>query len=243
MKSQSGIAKLFIGLMALGGLVSLSYGLLQVHPWHHALFGTLLVLAMLASRLNLQLPGLRGNMSVNLPFFLIAVAELSLFEALLVVVLATAAQCFPKGGGKPKLVQMLFNVSTAAIAVSLAGLMFQGRMPMPTAWLSGSLLLSLAAASFFLTQTLPVATIISLTESRSVLRIWSSIFHLSFPYYVLSAGVTSLVTTVSHRIGWQIPLFAFPAMYGVYRSYRLYFGQAATLSCTAVLAKAAGTMR
>ena len=57
------------------------------------------------------------------------------------------------------------------------------------------------------------------------------------------AGVASLVITASYRISWPIPLLVLPAMYGVYRSYRLYFGQAATFTCTVALAKAAGTTR
>jgi len=56
----------------------------------------------------------------------------------------------------------------------------------------------------------------------------------------LSAGVTSIVTTASYRIGWQVPLLVLPVMYGVYRSYRLYFGQAAKAPCIVLLAKAAG---
>jgi len=241
MTSQPKVAKFFIGLMAVGGLVSLSNALLHMHPWHHAQCGTLLVLALLAARLKLKLPGLHGNMSVNVPFILIAMVELSLFEALMIAAASTVAQCFPKGGGRPKAAKMLFNVSTLAVAVGLAGLIFQGRMPLPTAWLSGSLLLSLAAASYFLAQTIPVATIISLTEGGSVPRTWSSICQLSFPYYVLSAGVTSLVTTASHRMGWQIPLLVLPVMYGVYRSYRLYFSQPESSARPSALAKAAGS--
>ena len=240
MKSHPEIAKVFIGLMALGGVASLSYGLLHMHPWQHDQFATMLVLAILAARLKLRLPGLDGNMSVNVPFILIAMVELSLFEALMIAMASTVAQCFPKDGGRPKALQALFNVSTVAVAVGLAELIFQGRMPVPTAWRSGSLLLSLAAASFFLVQTIPVATIISLTEGGSVLRVWSSIFHLSFSYYVLSAGVTSLITTASHRMGWQLPLLVLPVMYGVYRSYRHYFGRAETPARPIALAKAAG---
>ena len=239
MKSQPKIAKLFIGLMALGGLVSLSHGLLHLHPWHPAQFGTLLVLAILAARLKLKLPGLQGNMSVNLPFFLIAVVELGLFEALLVALFSTAAQCFPKGGGKPNPLQMLFNVSTAAIAVGLGESISHHGFPGTVSWASASLLLVLAGLGFFLAQTIPVATIISLTEGGSALRIWSSIFHLSFPYYVLSVGVTSLVTTASHRIGWQIPLLVLPVMCGIYRSHGLYFGRVETPVRPVALAKAA----
>jgi hypothetical protein len=56
---------------------------------------------------------------------------------------------------------------------------------------------------------------------------------------VLSAGVTSLVTTASHRIGWQIPLFVLPTMYGVYNSYRLYFDRAQVPARPIALAKRA----
>jgi len=239
MTSQPKVAHLFIGLMALGGLASLSYGLLHIHPLHHFPFLTLLVIAVVASRLKLKLPGLNGNMSVNLPFILVAVMQLSLFEALLIALASIVAQCFPKGGGKPQAVKTLFNVSTMAVAVGLAGLIFQGRMPLPTAWISGSLLLVLAGATFFLLQTLPVATIIALTEGGAMPRIWSSIVHLSFPYYVLSAGVASIVTTASQHWGWQTPLLVLAVMYGVYRSYRIYFGRPEASARPSALAKAA----
>ena len=56
-------------------------------------------------------------------------------------------------------------------------------------------------------------------------RVWSSIFHLSFPYYVASAGITSMVTAASRHVGWQIPLLVLPVLYAIYRSYQLYFGR------------------
>ncbi len=77
------------------------------------------------------------------------------------------------------------------------------------------LVLPLGGATFFLVQTLPVVTVIALTEGGTMLRIWSGIVHLAFPYYVLSAGVASIVTTASQHWGWQIPLLVLPVMYGV----------------------------
>jgi len=197
-------------------LVVLMYAVFTTHPLHHYEFLSLLAMALVASRLKVKLPGLTGNMSVNLPFIMIAVAEVSLFEALLIALLSAVAQCFPKRGGKLNLVQMLFNVSTMAVAVGTGGMILQAQ------------LLFLAGVGFFLAQTIPVASIIALTEGGRMLRIWSSIAHLSFPYYVLSAGLTSLVTTASLHIGWQIPLLILPVMYAIYRSYQLYFGRAAT---------------
>ena len=240
MLTTSRAARLFICVIILCGLSALSYGALQIHPLHHFWFLTVLAMALVASRLKLKLPGLNGTMSVNLPFILIAVVELGLFEALMIGLASTVAQCFPKDGGRPQAVKTLFNVSTMAVAVCLAGLIFEGRMPLPSAWVSGSLLLVLAGATFFLVQTIPVATIIALTEGGTMPGIWSSIVHLSLPYYVLSAGVASIVTTASQHWGWQIPLLVLAVMCGVYRSYRVYFSQPETSARPFALAKAAG---
>ena len=71
-------------------------------------------------------------------------------------------------------------------------------------------------------------------------RVWLSIVQLSFPYYVLSAGMTSMVNLVSHHFGWQAALVVFPVMYGIYHSYRLYFGRTTEAEPTKSLARAAG---
>jgi len=68
-----------------------------------------------------------------------------------------------------------------------------------------------------------VATIIAITEGTGMIRIWSSIVHLSFPYYVACTGVTSMVTVVSQHVGWQVPLAVLPVMLLMYRCYQGYF--------------------
>jgi MASE9 protein len=232
-------AKLFLGALIAAGLATGVYAVVGTHLAHSYQAVALLVMAVIASRLRLRLPGLTGNMSVNVPFILIAMVQLSLGEALLVAMASTLAQCFPKSG-KPKAAQLLFNVSNAALAVGLGtGILRQiftiaGAVIAPKA-----AALPLAVGVFFLAQTVPVATIISLTEGGKLAQIWSNIFHLSFPYYVLSAGVTSIVTAASQHVGWQIPLLVLPVMYGVYRSYAVYFGRSvADMSCQP-MAKAA----
>jgi hypothetical protein len=104
MLSASRAARLFISFIIVCGLSALGYSVLQIHPLHHFPFLTLLGIALVASRLKLKLPGLDGNMSVNLPFILIAVVELSLFEALMIASASTLTQCLAKGGGKPRAV-------------------------------------------------------------------------------------------------------------------------------------------
>jgi hypothetical protein len=37
--------------------------------------------------------------------------------------------------------------------------------------------------------------------------------------------VTTMVQAVSSHMGWGLALAVFPVMYGIHRSYRLYFGR------------------
>ena len=85
----------------------------------------------------------------------------------------------------------------------------------------------LATATLFLGQTAPVAAIVAVSEGKAAGQIWWSLAHLSFPYYVVSAGVTSMVQAVSSHLGWGLALAVFPVMYGIHRSYRVYFAEMA----------------
>lgn len=217
-------AKTLIVAVTLVAAVVTVYAVLGMHPWHHHQFAMLLAISLIASRLKVKLPGLNGNMSVNLPFILIAQAQLGLHEALIVACASTLMQSLPRAGAKLKPVQVLFNLSTMATAVGLGCLVLHHGQHVKLVS-SGASLLALSALAFFLANTLPVASIISLSEGPQMFKVWSSIFHLSFPYYVISAGVTSMVTAASRHVGWEIPLLALPVMYAIHRSYQLYFGR------------------
>ena len=189
--------------------------------------------------MKVKLPGIEGNMSVNLPFLLMAVVNLSAVEAILIASVSTVVQCWPQQSKKFRPEQMLFNVSMMAFAASMANLIWNANWLGKASWSSLPLTLSAATAAFFLGQTVPVAAIIKLTQSTSMRRAWMSIVELSFPYYVVSAGVTSMLTLVSHRFGWQAALVVFPVMYGIHQSYRLYFGRVSEALRTPPLARAA----
>src|SRR6202035_6125745 len=152
--------------------------------------------------------------------------------------ISTVVQCWPKLDAKFKPDQMLFNVSMMAFATSMANLIWNAGWLGRAAWASEPLMLASATAAFFLGQTAPVAGIIKLAEGAAMRRIWLSIVQLSFPYYVLSAGMTSMVNLVSHHLGWQAALVVFPLMYGVHLSYRLYFRRAEEAPRTVPLARA-----
>ena len=232
-------AEPFIALISLAGLASLAYGWMHATTWHPYEAVALFAITVAASRMKVKLPGVTGNMSVNLPFLLLAAAELNQVEAIAIAVVSTAVQCFPKDGTKPKLVRVLFNLSLMSSAVALAAQVFHmGAVAQPI-WFTGALVLPVAALTLFLMQTTPVATVIALTDGGPVTAIWTKIARMTFPYYVLSAGMASMMMAARQHVGWQVPLLALPVMFGIYRSYQGYFGRETADQTSHGMAKAA----
>ena len=175
--------------------------------------------------MKVSLPGLNGNMSVNLPFMLLAALELSLPQALIVAAVSTAVQCLPKNGKSMTALQVVFNISTIVNAVAVAHLLAHSSYG--TAAPAKSLLLAASAAGFFLLDTFSVAIVIGLAEGAPVLKTWKEIVLLSFPYCVLSSGLASMAATAMMFVAWYIPLAMFPVMALTYASYKRYFVQPA----------------
>lgn len=231
--------KTFIGAMMLAAVGTTVYAGYASHTLHPYFALAVLVLAAVTSRMKVKLPGINGNMSVNLPFLLTAAVNLSAAEAVAITCVSTAVQCWPRKNAKFNPQQFAFNISMMAFASCLASLTFHAECLRAMQWSSSTLGLVLATATLFIGQTAPVAAIVALSEGKAAGHIWWSLTHLSFPYYVVSAGVTTMVQTVSSHMGWGLALAVFPVMYGVHRSYRLYFGRMAETPRTAALVRSA----
>jgi hypothetical protein len=160
-------------------------------------------------------------MSVNLPFILVAAAEMNTAEALAVGFISTFFQCLAKGK-KFKGMQVAFNCSTITLAVAATRLIYAAPSLASTVS-SPALRLAIAAAGYALANTVPVAIVIGLTEAVSMVRTWLEMLQLSFPYLVASAGIAGLTLTLTQEVGWQVPLAVLPIMVGIFQSYRRYF--------------------
>jgi hypothetical protein len=142
-------------------------------------------------------------------------------EALAIGFISTFFQCLAKGK-KFNGMQVAFNCSAIALAVAATRLIY-GAPSIASVVSSPGLRLALAAAGYAFANTVPVAIVIGLTEGVSMLRTWLEMLQLSFPYLVASAGIAGLTLTLSHEVGWQVPLAVLPIMAGIFQSYRRYF--------------------
>jgi hypothetical protein len=224
MNRNTRLTQVFIGLMFAAAVAGTAWAGWKSHTLHGYYALALLALSAVTSRMKVKLPGIDGNMSVNLPFVLTAVVSLSAVEAVAIASLATAVQCWPKQDAKFKPAQMVFNVSMMALASSVASLVLKTQWLSGSVWVSAATMPVLATVTLFAGQTVSVATIVAIGKGEAMHRIWWNLAHLSFPYYVVSAGVTSMLQSVSHHPGWVLALAVCPVMYGIHRSYRLYFG-------------------
>jgi diguanylate cyclase (GGDEF)-like protein/putative nucleotidyltransferase with HDIG domain len=210
--------------MCLVGFLTIVYGGIAWKIDDPVKFGAYLLTAILASRLKVELPEITGTISVNFLFILIGIAELSFSETLVLGCSAILAQCIITWWRWPKVEQVLFNISSAAFAIAAAYYTYHG--PLNSRLHSNSaLLLMLAAGVYFLFNTLPVATIIALTESKNMQKVWTDCYFWSLPYYLAGGAFAALFGWITHKVGWQPTLLALPAMFVIYRSYRLYLSK------------------
>lgn len=214
-------ARMFVALIVISGLLLFGDAVLNAKSMPSARFAAFLLVACVAARLRIKLPGVTGTMSVNLPFILVAAAQMNPDEALAVGFISTFFQCLAKGK-KFNVMQVAFNCSAIALAVAATRLIYAAPS-VASAVSTPALRLALAAAGYALANTIPVAIVIGLTESVNALRTWLELLQLSFPYLVASAGIAGLTLTLTQEVGWQVPLAVLPIMAGIFQSYRRYF--------------------
>jgi diguanylate cyclase (GGDEF)-like protein/putative nucleotidyltransferase with HDIG domain len=216
--------KAFVGITASVGIVVLSFSLSHWQSHDLVRLACYMVVAVLASGLKVQLPGIDGTMSVNFLFILLGVLELSLPETLVIGCTATLVQSVWQARKRIDPVKVVFNVAgMMANASFLTYLSYH--------WLlarfgtNKPILLMVAALVFFFANTLPISVVIALTEGKSPRKVWSECYFWSFPYYLVGAAAVGLVGIVNGAAGWETSLLVLPLIYWVYRSYRLYLGR------------------
>src|SRR5450755_985842 len=140
-------AKLYVSLTVIAGLATLVYGGVHQSSKNIAEFICYLGIAILASRLKVNLPGITGTLSVNFLFILIGILELSFTETLILGAVSMLAQCmYPE---RPKAIQVTFNICAGAVSTALAYAIYH----LPLANLvvdNNAVLLGLAAVVYFI---------------------------------------------------------------------------------------------
>jgi putative nucleotidyltransferase with HDIG domain len=221
---MSSKAKIFVTLVIVVGSLDLTRNLLAWRPDHLASFLVYCVIAVLASGLKLRLPGVTGTISVCFLFVLIGIVSLSLPQVLITGCLSVFVQYFWHSTRKLRLVQVLFNIASTSIAISVSYRAFH------SAWLWSlplelPVMLVILACTYFFSTTVLVSAVIALTEGKSIRNVLRTSYLWVFPYYQFGAVTAGLFEIAKRHFGWQSSMLVIPATYLVYRSYRLYLGR------------------
>lgn len=217
-------ARIFLSFVWTAGALSLVTGML---PWHSSngwLFGSYIVLTALASAFKNVLPGLEGTVSANDVFFLVGVCTMTLSETLALALIPTAVQCFWRRQKRLGLMHFAFNLSQVALAITGAYLsyrlflnhIFFGRAP---------LALLIAAIVYFLLNTTAVATMVALADGSSIRKKWVTGYLWTFPYCMVGAAIAGIIQLINRIAGWEMSILVLPAVYAIYRSYRMQLGR------------------
>ena len=221
-RSLSAGAKGFIGLVVVSGTAVFVYGALRPASRNIAEFICYLGIAILASRLKVSLPGIAGTMSVSFLFILLGILQLSFTETLILGCASTLVQLlYPD---RPSALHGTFNLCSGAVSTALA---YQAYHLSLAHHLVESQVLALgtAAAIYFAANTGSTATVISLTDGKSLKQIIVECYFWSFPYYLVGAGIAGVISWLDETFNWETSLLVAPVIYVIYRSYRLYLGK------------------
>jgi len=220
-------AKIFIGTLAATAAACFFAAARHWHTGDAVQLSCYLLLATAASTLKITLPGIDGTMSVNFLFILLAIMEMSFAETLLIGAGAVLVQSLWKRSKSIQPVQFVFNFSQLTVASAAAFLIY--RLGISTVLHdSRPLAVMAASATYFLLNTIAMSLVISLTEGKSTVQVWRECYVWSFPYYLVGAAIAAGLGQLNSRFGWQTSVVAMPAVYAIYRSYRLYLGKLET---------------
>src|SRR5579864_2591404 len=212
---------IYIALVVAAGAVSLAYSLLHWQTQDVTRYVFYCAVALLASRMKVSLPGVTGTLSMSFLFVLVGVAELSLGETMVMGCLAMLAQSLMHTKKRPRPVQVWFSVASMACSILPSYAAFHSAL-MPTHTMGEPMRLLIASAVFFLINTLSIAWVIALTESKPVWRLWRDSYFWSFPNYLVGAAVAWVINVVNVKINWQSTLFVLPILYVIYRTHSMY---------------------
>ena len=86
-----------------------------------------------------------------------------------------------------------------------------------------AVLVAIGTAVYLLANTLCVAAVIALTESKNFFSVWQEVCLLSFPYYVVSAGLATMVLNINAYFTLESSIAVLPVAYMLFQSYRRFF--------------------
>src|SRR4051812_25282236 len=230
MKDLPVAARVFVGTVLAAGLIILVL-FVPRSVGNPVLFTMLLGCSSLASALKVSLPlATSGStMSVSYAVDFAALLLLGADETMIVAAASAYSQCTFRTQVRSAPYRTFFSMASLVLTVKIAGWAFGllggSTLAQPFSLLALPKPLVGAATTYFVFNTLLVATAIGLSTRQSITQVWNQNFLWSAPSYFVGAGVAAFAASVIDRGGyWMASLLAAP-VYLTYRTYKVYMGR------------------
>ena len=230
MKDLPIAARLFVGAVLAAGALTLIVFVPHTIA-NPALFAFLLGCSSLASALKVSLPlaSSGSTMSVSYAVDFAALLLLGADETMIVAAASAWSQCTFRTQTRSAPYRTLFSMASLVLTVKAAGwaytLLGGVVTPQVSSLFSIPKPLVGAATTYFVFNTLFIATAIGLSTRQSIARVWNENFLGSAPSYIVGAGVAAFAASIIDRGGyWMASLLAAP-VYLTYRTYKVYMGR------------------
>jgi diguanylate cyclase (GGDEF)-like protein/putative nucleotidyltransferase with HDIG domain len=233
MKDMPQAARLYVGTVIGVGVVlllaNLPLGALR-QTEHLGLFVLLLLLSAITSIFKVNLPLARdgSTMSVSYAVDFASLLLLGPDETMIVAAASAYSQCTFRIKEPNPIHRTLFSMACLVITVQAAGTAYHLLGGVPGSIVMGSLAKPLvgAATTYFVVNTLAIATAIALSTKQAVFKVWNENFLWSAPSYFVGAGAAAIATWMigTFSVHWLTPFAAAPLIL-TYRSYKIYMGR------------------
>jgi diguanylate cyclase (GGDEF)-like protein/putative nucleotidyltransferase with HDIG domain len=209
----------------------LSLGTKRVDDW--GLFLGLMALAALAGALKVELPVRWGRLSLGSTVIFFALLRLGIAEAILAnYASALGSSCFRRQDGVTRFdlsgvppYRIIFNLANHALCAAAAGWVLYGAGRAlgvrPAGLTLAPVPIALAAAAYYLVNTLGTAAAIAWSQGLRVRQVWEENFLWTAPGYLASAcGAALLSCLYAH---WPpLILLLTPLVYVIYHCFQLH---------------------
>jgi diguanylate cyclase (GGDEF)-like protein/putative nucleotidyltransferase with HDIG domain len=235
MKELPLTARIYVGLvLAAGATVLALFGPAALFDLHSvALFFVLLLFSSFASALKVNLPLTTSGSTMSVSYAVDFASLLLLGADATMIVAATSAwsQCTFRTQTKSPAHRTLFSMASLVLTVKATGLVYTWLGGPPPgeqfSWQIAQIAKPLlgAATTYFICNTMFIATAISLSSEQPVFRVWNENFLWSAPSYFVGAAAALGTAILVERGGyWMAVLFACPP-YLIYRTYKIYMAR------------------
>ena len=221
-------AKVFSALVIGSGaaIVVLRAPALRFHePW---MFLLLLIAALALSASKVHLPIVPGKATLSMSYFtdFLAIILLGPDEGMLIAGAGGLTQCLIMTRGRRSLRRTLFSVAALLVSTQSTGLVAaaMGGFPRYASAVSLTGVTLASAATFFMVNSVLVATAVALSSGETLRKTWYDNFLWTAPACLIAASLAVILTRASNAFVWA-PLLAAGPLFVTFKAYRIYLGR------------------